>query len=118
MEITTGVHLLKSTKDSYVYLVLGDEPILIDTCVPGRSAAILAELETLGLKPTDIAHILLTHHDVDHIGNARALQRATGVKLWAPQEDLPYILGQRNRPGVKRLIQTFVKVEVPHIDAT
>jgi len=31
---------------------------------------------------------------------------------------LHYILGQRNRPGLKRLVQTLVKVEVPHIDAT
>jgi glyoxylase-like metal-dependent hydrolase (beta-lactamase superfamily II) len=118
MEITKGVHLLESTKDSYVYLVLGDEPILIDTCLPGHSAAILRELEALGLKPTDLAHICLTHHDVDHIGNARALQQASGAKLWAPQEDLPYILGQRNRPGIKRLTQIIVKVEVPQIDET
>lgn len=118
MEITAGVHLLQSTRGSYVYLVLGDEPILVDTGFPGRSTAILAELETLGLKPADIAHIFLTHHDVDHVGNARALQQASGAKLWAPQEDVPYILGQRNRPGVKRLMQTLIKVEKPQIDET
>ncbi|GHO50557.1 MBL fold metallo-hydrolase [Ktedonospora formicarum] len=118
MEITRGVHLLQSTNGSYVYLIMGEEPILIDTSLPGRAAAILTELETLGLKPTDLAHIFLTHHDVDHMGNAKALQQASGAKLWAPQEDLPYILGQRNREGFKRLIQTFVKVEVPQIDAT
>lgn len=118
MEVTKGVHLLQSTHGSYAYLILGEEPILIDTSLPGRSAAILAELETLGLKPTDLAHILLTHHDVDHIGNARALQQASGAKLWASEEDLPYILGQRNRPGVKRLLQTFIKVEIPQTIAT
>src|SRR5690242_20285468 len=118
MEITGEVHLLQSTNGSYVYLILGEEPILIDTSLPGRAPAILKELETLGLKPTDLAHILLTHHDVDHIGNAKALQQESGAKLWAPQEDLPYILGQRNREGLKRLIQAFVKVETPQIDAT
>lgn len=118
MEVTKDVHLLPSTRGSYVYLVLGEEPVLIDTSLPGRATAILAELEALGLKPTDLAHIFLTHHDVDHIGNAKALQQASGAKLWAPQEDLPYILGQRDRPGFKRLLQTFVKVEVPRIDAT
>src|SRR5579884_2266797 len=118
MEITQHVHLLQSTNGSYVYLVMGEEPILIDTSFPGRAATMLTELQTLGLKPTDLAHILLTHHDVDHIGSARALQQASGAKLWAPQEDLPYILGQRNRPGLRRLVQTLVRVEVPHIDAT
>jgi glyoxylase-like metal-dependent hydrolase (beta-lactamase superfamily II) len=118
MEVTPGIHLLQSTKASYVYLVLGEEPLLIDTCLPGRAVAILAELETLGLKPTDLAHIVLTHHDVDHIGNARALQQATGAKLWAPQEYLPYILGLRHRLGIKRLTEMIVRVQVPQIDAT
>ncbi|HEY1351873.1 MAG TPA: MBL fold metallo-hydrolase [Ktedonobacteraceae bacterium] len=118
MEITKGVHLLQSTKGSYAYLLLGEEPMLVDTCLPGRSEAIVEELATLGLAPSDLAHILLTHHDVDHIGNARALRQASGAKLWAPQEDLPYILGQRNRPGVKRLVQTLIRVPVPQVDAT
>ena len=118
MEVTKDVHLLQSTRGSYVYLILGTEPILIDTSLPGRAEAILKELETLGLKPTDLAHILLTHHDVDHMGNAKTLQQASGAKLWAPQEDLPYILGQRHRPGVKRLLETFVKAEIPQVDAT
>src|SRR5256885_2239975 len=68
MEITAGIHLLQATKGSYVYLVLGDEPILIDTSFPGRATAILTELEKFGLRSTDIAHILLTHQDGDHIG--------------------------------------------------
>jgi len=118
MEITTGIHLLQSTRGSYAYLILGNEPILIDTCLPGRSAAMLTELEALGLAPSDIAHIFLTHHDVDHIGNARALQQASGAKLWAHQEDVPYILGQRNRPGIKRLVQTLIKAPVPRVDET
>lgn len=118
MEIAQGVHLLESTKGSYAYLLLGDEPILIDTCLPGRSEAILAELQALGCAPSDIAHILLTHHDVDHIGNAYALQQASGAKLWAPGEDLPYILGQRNRPGIKRLVQAVIRVPVPQVNET
>lgn len=118
MEVTKSVHLLQSTRGSYAYLLLGEEPILVDTCLPGRSTAILAELETLGLAPSDIAHILLTHHDVDHIGNAHILQQATGAKLWASREDLPYMLGQRNRPGIKRLIQMVIKAPAPQIDET
>lgn len=118
MEISRGIHLLDETKGSYVYLILGNEPVLIDTCLPGRSQVILAALERLGLKPTDLAHILLTHYDVDHIGNARALREASGAKLWAPQEDLPYILGQRNPPGVRRILKMLYRVDSPQIDET
>ena len=73
-------------------------------------------LAALGLKPNDIAHILLTHHDVDHIGNAKVLQQTSGATLWAPQIDVPYIHGDRNRPGIKRIVQTLVKVDKPHVD--
>jgi hypothetical protein len=41
MEVTSGVHLLQATRGSYAYLILGDEPVLIDTSLPGRLAAIL-----------------------------------------------------------------------------
>jgi glyoxylase-like metal-dependent hydrolase (beta-lactamase superfamily II) len=118
MEITKGIHLLDGTKGSYVYLILGNEPVLVDTSLPGRAPTVLGALKRLGLKPTDIAHILLTHYDVDHIGNAFALREASGAKLWAPQEDLPYILGEKNPPGIRRLIQMLYRVDSPQIDET
>ena len=116
MEITKGIHVLDGTRGSYVYLVLGEEPVLIDTCLPGRAPTILSALSHLGLKPTDLAHIFLTHYDVDHIGNARALREASGAKLWAPEEDLPYILGERNPPGIRRLFQILYRVDSPQVD--
>lgn len=116
MEITAGIHLLQVTKGSYVYLVLGDEPMLIDTSFPGRATAILSEMEKLGLRPTDIAHILLTHYDVDHIGNAHALQQTSGAQVWASQEDLPYILDQRHASGLRGMLQTVIRTKPPQVD--
>lgn len=119
MEIAKRVHLLESTKGSYVYLVLdGDEPILIDTGNRGRFPKIQAELAKLGLQVTDIAHILLTHSDVDHIGNAKILRERAGAKLWAPKEDLPYIHGTAKPKGLRRIIAATMKAERPEIDGT
>lgn len=118
MEIKQGIHLLESARGSFVYLILGDEPVLVDTGMPGRAQALVADLEKLGVRPQDIAHILLTHHDVDHIGNASYLKSLSGAKLWAPAEDLPYIHGTKKRPGLKRLIATLVKAETPAVDET
>lgn len=118
MKIRESVHLLESTKGSFVYLVLGEEPLLIDTGHPGRSNQILSELKNIGMDPSDIAHILLTHHDVDHIGNAKALQAQTGATLWAPREDVPYIHGEENPRGIRRLIKKLVKVDNPTITNT
>src|SRR5579875_2384176 len=116
MEITKNVHILESTKGSYVYLVLGQEPVLIDTGMPGRAEKMLAEIRRFGIEPRDIAHILLTHHDVDHIGNAKQLQKITEAKLWAPKEDVPYIHGDRSRSGVRKLTEIVMKVDCPMIE--
>lgn len=119
MEIANRVHLLDSTKGSYVYLVLdGDEPVLIDTGNKGKSVQIEAELGRLGVRMSDIAHILLTHSDVDHIGNAKILREKSGAKLWAPKEDLPYIHGTRKPRGLRRLIAATMKADTPDIDGT
>lgn len=118
MEVVKGVHLIESAKGSFVYLILGQEPVLIDTGMQGKASKILAELEQLGIKPSDIAHILLTHHDVDHIGNAKYFQSISGAKLWASATDKSYIEGVAKRPGFKHLLSVVMHPQIPQIDAT
>lgn len=118
LKIKQNIYLLDSTKGSFAYLITGEEPVLIDTGFPGRSKQIIEEITLLGIKPRDIAHILLTHHDVDHIGNAKALQLVTGARLWSSKDDLPYIQGERNREGIKRIVQAIIKVDNPRVDST
>jgi len=116
MKITDDVYALDSTKGNYSYLISGDENILVDTGRPGQGKGILNELESMNIKPGDIKHILFTHHDIDHIGNAALLQQATGATLWASKEDIPYIYGDVNRPGVKGLfsfLSFFMRFKKP-----
>lgn len=118
LRIKDNIYLLGSTKGSYAYLIAGKETVLIDTCRPGKSTQIIEEITSLGIRPQDIGHILLTHHDIDHIGNAKALQLATRAKLWASKEDASYIQGERNREGIKRIIQAISMVDNPRVDFT
>ncbi len=67
MKVTDEIYALDSTKGNYAYLVLGEETVLIDTGRPGQGKGILKDLESMNVKPQDIKHILLTHHDVDHV---------------------------------------------------
>lgn len=115
MKITEKVTMLDAAPQSHVFLICGEENILIDTGFPGQSAKILAELKSLGVKPESVKKILLTHHDIDHIGNAAALQKATGAELWAPEEDIPYIRREKSRPGVKKILGTLVRPALPEI---
>jgi len=116
MEITKRVHILEGTKGSYSYLVMRQEPILVDTSLPGREKRILESLARLGMKPADLAHIVLTHQDVDHIGNAKELKQMSGATLWAPKEEVPYIHGDKKSQGIRRLINGLIKVDRPQVD--
>lgn len=78
---------------------------------------ILAEIKALGVEPQSIAHILITHHDVDHVGNAAALRQATGAKIWTSAADRPYVEGSRHRPATKRIAELLVRPVPPQVDA-
>ncbi len=114
MIIADGVTMLRSSAGSHVFLVQADENILIDTGNRGQFESIQSELQSLGAE--QLAAILLTHHDVDHIGNARRLQEWTGARVWASSEDIPYIAGEKNRPGIKWVVQSIIRPERPIID--
>lgn len=56
---------------------------------------------------------MLTHHDVDHVGNLCAVQAAFGGNAYISPLDMPYVRGQKKRPGVKHIIEKVVHPAVP-----
>lgn len=68
----------------HVYLWRWDGGLtLIDTGLPGAKNCqkILNGIERLGYAPRDVQRIVVTHMDLDHVGNLRALKRATGAEI-------------------------------------
>lgn len=113
MKVTENVYLLDSTALSYAYLVYTPEPVLIDTSMGFNGSRILRELSSLGVNPKDIGHILITHHDLDHIGSAALLQEATGATVWASAEDIPYIMVEKDRHSFKKYLSRIIRVKKP-----
>ncbi|MDP2836053.1 MAG: MBL fold metallo-hydrolase [Methanobacteriaceae archaeon] len=113
MKVTKKVHALESTKGNYAYLVFDEEITVIDTGMPRQGKTLLKELESLKMELSNIKHIMLTHHDIDHIGNVALLEKATGAKVWASKEDIPYIYGEKSRPGIKKILSIFMKAKLP-----
>ena len=111
--MTGDVFALDSTKGNYAYLILGEETVLVDTGRPGQGKGILNDLKSLNIEPHDIKHILITHHDVDHIGNLALLEKETGARVWASKEDIPYINGEKNREGIKKLVSFVMRIKKP-----
>lgn len=113
MKIEENVHALESTKGNYAYLILAEEIILIDTGLPKNGEGILNDLKSMDIKLHDIKHILITHDDMDHVGSLALLEKATGAKIWASKEDIPYILGDINRHVIKRILNYIIKLKKP-----
>jgi hydroxyacylglutathione hydrolase len=63
------------------FIVSGERSIIVDTGLPGHDAKILETMAENGIKPGDIALILITHGHHDHYGSACALKQKTGAPV-------------------------------------
>lgn len=110
-KITNRVYLLESTTGSYCYLarVREKEMVLIDTGLRFIRGALMDELKENNVPLEYIKHIILTHGDIDHIGNLEYLQRLTGATVWAGSKEIPYIFGEQERQGFKKYLAMLGK---------
>jgi glyoxylase-like metal-dependent hydrolase (beta-lactamase superfamily II) len=68
------------------YLVEADEPVLFDAGTLGSDgeADLESGLDACGYEPADVAHVVLTHFHVDHVGQVGTLREAGDPTLHAP----------------------------------
>ncbi|WP_079909784.1 MBL fold metallo-hydrolase [Paenibacillus sp. 32352] len=75
----------------------GDSAMLVDTGYPRQMKALQEALAQAGITPEKLTAILITHQDLDHIGNLPELVQASGpsVEVIAHELEKPYIQGDR-----------------------
>ena len=99
MEISQSVHLIEGVRGANCYLVTEPELALIDTGIPGQTARILSYVTNLGYNAGNLKRVILTHHDLDHIGSAAEIQRLTGADVCLHPADEEYVSDRvRRRP--------------------
>ncbi|MGZ7043988.1 MAG: MBL fold metallo-hydrolase [Methanobacterium sp.] len=113
MKVTENIHALNSTRGNYAYLILGEKVNLIDTGRPGQGKGILNELGIINVNSEQIKNILITHHDIDHVGSLAMLEKETGANVWASKEDIPYICGEKSRHGIKKYLSFIIRTKKP-----
>jgi glyoxylase-like metal-dependent hydrolase (beta-lactamase superfamily II) len=74
---------------------------MIDTGFPCKLEVIEQELNSYHIEKENIKHILLTHGDVDHIGNLKKLIKATHCDVFAHPDELPY-LAKKKRYSIRK----------------
>ncbi|WP_263862376.1 MBL fold metallo-hydrolase [Deinococcus detaillensis] len=89
---------------------------MVDAGVPGMEDAINAELAAHGLSLQDIKQVIVTHHDLDHIGSLPAIIAASGAQIWALEREIPMIEGDewpQKRPKPEQVEQMMADPTVP-----
>ena len=72
--------------------------VLIDSAAPGMFGWLVRSLRKLGIKPEQLAGVVVTHFHIDHVGTAMALQKR-GVPVYALAEEVPILTGNAPHPG-------------------
>jgi glyoxylase-like metal-dependent hydrolase (beta-lactamase superfamily II) len=73
-----------------------DELILVDAAFPGQLPKLREAIEKSGMPFDKLSKVIITHHDIDHIGGLSAVLNAMPQKIevLAHQGEKPYIQGE------------------------
>lgn len=104
MKIKENIYILelpniKPQIKDFVYPTVikdGNNLTLIDTGYPGQIEYIKAELKKDGLDINNIKTIILTHHDIDHMGNVKSiLNLLPDIEVITFEDEEGYINGSK-----------------------
>ena len=104
LEVAHGCYAVDSFLGAWCYLLTGAATVLVDTGVPGRASAILRTVREIGIEPSAIDRIVLTHFDMDHSGSAAELHRRTGAPVVIHEADVPYLAAPETCPGLRSVL--------------
>jgi glyoxylase-like metal-dependent hydrolase (beta-lactamase superfamily II) len=101
MKISEGLSVLElgsAERQMHPTLIFDeDDVILIDTGLPGQFENISEEIGKTGVSIDKITKIIITHHDLDHIGSLSSIvnRSKTKVEVLSHAGEKPYIEGAK-----------------------
>lgn len=101
MKIVEGLNVLElGSKERRMYptLIWDDENVvLLDAGLPGQLENIREEIEKTGASFDKINKIIITHHDMDHIGSLSSVSKNSQntIEVLSHAEEKPYIQGEK-----------------------
>lgn len=125
--ICPGLHQIPVGVTNVFLLRDGEELTLIDAGPQGKAQELMEGLEQIGVAPSDIENILVTHCHQDHSGALKSVKEATGADVWMHPRDAKLVEQGRSRrpwtvtPGIfhRILYWIYVKgvpVDIPEVE--
>ena len=103
MELIPGVYPIERLGIGRAYLYKeADRLTLIDTGLAGSADRIFAEIERIGLRPSDLRQIVITHYHNDHIGSLAEVVERTDAQVLVHAIDAPVVRGEHDPPAPDR----------------
>jgi glyoxylase-like metal-dependent hydrolase (beta-lactamase superfamily II) len=107
MKIAPHLHRIGSDMVASYLVEDGGNITIVDAGLPGLWNELPAELAAMGRSLADVAAVVLTHGDTDHLGFAERLRRERGVTVHIHEADAERARRGKNDPngaaGPKRL---------------
>jgi glyoxylase-like metal-dependent hydrolase (beta-lactamase superfamily II) len=86
------------------YLIAAESLTLVDSGLTGQEGTIEKAIVESGRVPSDLQHILITHHHSDHTGSLAALVKTTGARTYVHALDAPITSGAAPVAGPNRRV--------------
>ena len=94
------------------YLIEGPEPVLVETGSQSSVPVLLAQLASLGIGPTDLAGVVVTHIHLDHAGGVGDVARAfPGATVYVHEKCARHLVDPA------RLVDSAARVYGPLLDS-
>ncbi len=75
---------------------------LIDAGLRGNESRIWKAVARIEREPSDVHHVLVTHHHADHVGSLAAIKKTSGAEAYVHPLDAPIVAGEKPRPAANR----------------
>jgi len=98
-EVASWVYQLSVMKVAVTIVMDGDQAVVLDAGFRITPQRVQAFLETQGLHPRQVTHILVWHYHPDDIGGLHRLQLLTGAQVGAHPTEAPAIRGDEPFPN-------------------
>lgn len=110
------------------FLLAGDQSVLVDCGLPGRTGDMMRSLDENGILPAEVGLIIITHGHSDHVGCAAELRRTTGARLAMHQQEAIWLQRPTMPPppgitpwgrlfmSLRRFVMPVQEVEASEVD--